>query len=211
MIQKEFINEWKQKFSLGGIVLYVFSTAFIVALVYKNTSLPVVWNASFWIILLFAAINTVAKSFMQENSAQQLYLYTLAHPVNIILSKIVYNFLLLLVIGLLTYSLFAVLSGNPVKSVDLFLFAIAVGAYGFAGILTLISSIASKSKNSGSLMAILSFPLMIPFVLSSIRLSEKAIKGLEFTDSYNELQILIGIAVVMSVVSTILFPYLWRE
>jgi hypothetical protein len=44
-----------------------------------------VWNSLYWIIILFSAVNAVAKSFVQEHQGRQLYYYMIASPEAIIL------------------------------------------------------------------------------------------------------------------------------
>jgi heme exporter protein B len=68
LLKKETLLELRQKYALGGILLYVASTVFVVKLSFLKTA-PEVWNALFWIISLFASLNAVVKSFVQENSA----------------------------------------------------------------------------------------------------------------------------------------------
>src|SRR5688500_1827509 len=96
LISKELTLELRQKYVLNGILLYVISTVFISYLSFKRVSDPPTWNALFWIIMLFASVNAVSKSFIQESKGRQLYLYTLASPQAIILSKIIYNMLLMI-------------------------------------------------------------------------------------------------------------------
>ena len=95
LIRKELLLEWKQKYALGGLMLYSLSMVFVVALGLQR-SLPLqAWNVIFWLILLFVSVNAVAKSFMGERGGQLLYLYNLASARAIIVSKIIYNCLLL--------------------------------------------------------------------------------------------------------------------
>jgi heme exporter protein B len=93
LIRKEITLEWRQKYALNGILLYVVSAVFItylsVGAKMGNLSIPT-WNALFWIILLFSSVNAVAKSFVQEQQGRQLYYYMIASPESIILSKIIF-------------------------------------------------------------------------------------------------------------------------
>jgi len=72
LIAKEMLLEWRQKYAFNGSILYVVSTVFVCYLSFKNIIDPPVWNALFWIIMLFVSVNAIAKSFIQENSARQL-------------------------------------------------------------------------------------------------------------------------------------------
>ncbi|HWV73589.1 MAG TPA: hypothetical protein VN040_17830, partial [Pseudosphingobacterium sp.] len=76
LIRKEITLEWRSKYALNGILLYVVSTVFVCYQAFKSVH-PVIWNALFWIIMLFAAINAISKSFVQENKGRQLYYYSL--------------------------------------------------------------------------------------------------------------------------------------
>ena len=95
LLRKEFLLEFRQGYALGGIFLYVFSMIFVVYIASVKVPAPV-WNVLFWLIMLFASINAVVKSFVAESGSRQLYYYQLAPPALILLSKILYNTLLFL-------------------------------------------------------------------------------------------------------------------
>src|SRR6185503_19853328 len=80
LIGKELLIEWRQRYALGGMLLYVIVTVFICYLSFKNVIEVSTWNALFWIIILFASINLSAKSFLQESKGRLLYYYTLSSP-----------------------------------------------------------------------------------------------------------------------------------
>jgi heme exporter protein B len=175
-----------------------------------NLSIPT-WNALFWIILLFSSVNAVAKSFVQEQQGRQLYYYMIASPESIILSKILYNTGLNLILALLGYGVFSVILGNPVQDQGLFLLNLVLGAMGFSASLTMVSGIASKAGNNSTLMAILSFPVIIPILLMAIRISKNALDGLDWSVSADKLLSLLAINVLVAATSYLLFPYLWRS
>lgn len=60
-------------------------------------------------------------------------------------------------------------------------------------------------------MAILSFPVLMPLLLVSVKLSKHAIDGLGWAVSSNYLLILIMLNFVVIALATLLFSYLWRE
>jgi heme exporter protein B len=214
LIQKEFLLEWRQKYALNGMVLYVISTIFICYMSFKlkvNSIEPITWNTLFWIILLFAAVNSITKSFTQERDGRHLYYYTISDPESIILSKIIYNILLMLFLGILGFGIYALMMGNPVQSLGLFSISILLGSIGFACSLTLIAGIASKAENTASLMAVLSFPTILPMLLMLMRLSKNAMDGLGFNTCIDEIVTLCGIDIIVIVLSYILFPYLWKS
>ena len=208
---KEFTLEWRNRYALNGMLLYVVSTVFVCYLSFRNVVSVPVWNALFWIIMLFASINAVGRSFIQERKGRLLYYYSLASPQAFLLAKMAYNALLMLVITFLAYAIYAWWIGDLVQDHLMFVVALVLGSTGFALILTLMSAIASKTENNMSLMAILSFPVQLPFLITLIKLSKNAVDGLDPSVSYGLISVLALIIVIVLTLSYILFPYLWRD
>src|SRR5690625_1837277 len=102
LIHKDIKLEWRSKFAINSIVLYVVSTVFVCYQSFHSLH-PEVWNALFWISLLFASVNAMSRSFHSESSGKQLYYYSIASLQAIILAKMVYNSLLMI---LLTFTAF---------------------------------------------------------------------------------------------------------
>ncbi|MFC3810446.1 heme exporter protein CcmB [Lacihabitans lacunae] len=214
LIQKDIILEWRQKYAFNGMVLYVISTVFLCYMSFKlktNQIEPITWNTLFWIIILFSAVNSVTKSFTQENAGRHLYYYQIAKPESIIIAKIVYNFILLLFLGLLGMVIYFVFMGNPVENMVLYTISIVLGALGFSAIFTLIAGIAAKSDNTSGIMAVLSFPIVLPMLSMLIKLSKNALDGLALSASYDEIMVILGIDFIVISLSYLLFPYLWKS
>ncbi|MFI5141664.1 MAG: heme exporter protein CcmB [Bacteroidia bacterium] len=211
LLRKEFLLEFRQKTSLASILLYVLSIVFISFLSFKNGIKPDVWGALFWIVLFFAAINAASKSFFTESKARGIYNYTLYHPTEFVVSKIIYNIVLLWVVSICSVFCFSWLVNYPVQDSLLFLLTLLIGSTALAGALTLMSCIASKTGNSYSVMSLLSMPVCIPVMLMSLRLTKNAIDGLEWSVSYNFLGGLFLIDVIIITLSLFLFRYLWKE
>jgi heme exporter protein B len=209
-IKKEILLEWRSKYAFNGILLYVFSTVFISYLSFKKIN-PITWNALFWIIMLFASVNAIAKSFIQENKSRYLYYYSLSSPQVIIISKIIYNLILMMVLALICLLFYNVVFANPVKDKLFFLLSVALGSISFSGVFTMVSGIASKANNNTTLMSILSFPIIVPVLMLLIKFSKNAMDGLDRSVSMNELTALVLLNVIIIAVSLLLFPYIWRE
>lgn len=214
LIQKEFTLELRRKSVISGLVLYLFSTAFICYLTFslrQNQITPLVWSALFWITILFTVINSVAKSFIGEKKGREIYLYSIAAPESIILSKILYNAVLTTLLTFTGYLIFIVLLKNPVVDLTYFLLILFLGAIGFASSLTLLSGIAAKANNSQILMTILSFPVVISVLLITVKVTKNCIDGLDRSVSANDVITLVAINCLVTAASYLLFPYIWRS
>lgn len=211
LVLKDIRLEFKQKYAINGILLYILSTIFLCSLAFQRIIEPATWNALFWVIMLFAAVNAVSKSFVQENSGRQLYYYSLASPQGIIIAKIIYNILLMCVLSILFYFIFSIFLGNLVQNQVLFFILFLIGSIGFASLFTMISAIASRTNNNFALMAILGFPVILPLLLLLIKVSRIALIQVEWEGISKFLGSLLALDVIIIVLTYLLFPYLWRE
>jgi heme exporter protein B len=213
LIKKEFTLELRRKSVVTGIGLYLLSTVFIYYLtIGLNHSLitPLVWSGLFWSTLLFTAVNTVAKSFIGEKKGLDIYYYSIVHPESVILSKITYNFLLCLIMGIFAVVLFTLFLTNPIQDILTFSIVLVLACLGFSASLTLLSGVAAKANNSNVLMAVLSFPVVISILLMAIKATKNCIDGLDASASYDELLTLLAINCLLTAMSYLLFPYIWR-
>ncbi len=211
LIKKEWQLEMRQRFAVAGLLLYVVSTVFVCYLSFGQIIQAETWNALFWIIILFASLNAVAKSFVQDSDARYLYFYMMASARAIVLSKIIYNSALILALAFVGFVVFLMFMGNLVVHMPLFILALLLGALGFSSILTMVSAISARSGNNFALMAILSFPLMLPMLLSLMKLSAMSLGMQELVNIWGICLVLILLTAISVVLAFILFPYLWRD
>ena len=211
---KEFTLELRRRSVFAGLALYLFSTAFICYLTFglqQNLLTPPVWSALFWITILFTAVNAVAKSFIGEKKGRDIYYYSIADPAAIVLAKTAYNFLLCTLLSFTGLVLFLLFLTNPIADALIFALTILLTAMGFASSLTLLSAIAAKANNSAILMAVLSFPVVISIILMAIKVTKNCIDALGWDASWDELLTLLAINCLVTAVSYLLFPYIWRS
>ena len=115
LIIKDFKLEWKQRFAFFGLLLYCAATIFISYLAFRQSIDAITWNALFWIIMLFASVNALAKSFLSENRGRQLYFYTLSSAPVYFLSKLFYGIILMLILSLVSLLIYSALNGFPAQ------------------------------------------------------------------------------------------------
>jgi heme exporter protein B len=208
---REVLLEQRQKYAFYGVLLFVVSTVFVVKFSFKAVDNVPTWNALFWIILLFASVTGVARSFTQESRGRLLYLYTIADPLAVFLAKLLYNIILMVLLGFIGLLIFAFLVGYPVQNSFQFCIALFLGCSGLAAAFTMISAIASKAGNNFALMAILGFPVVLPLLLAAIKFSKYAADGLDWSVSVTYLGVLAALNIVIIALACLLFPYLWRD
>lgn len=214
LVRKDFKLEMRQKHAIGGVLLYVLSTIFVAYLSFREIISTNTWNALFWIILLFTGFNATAKSFQHDKPGLSLYWYTLVSPQGMILSKIIYNVVLMVLLGLLSLFFFSLFIGTEILEGahwPSLMLALLLGSSGIGTALTLIGAIASKTNNAFGIMAILGMPVVLPLLLSVIRLSHNALLGISLMDNWKNALFLVLINTITVALAYILFPYLWRD
>lgn len=214
LIKHEISLEMKQKHFISSIVLYIVSTIFVCSLSFTSIAETKIWNALFWIIILFSLTNAISKSFLNENSNKQLFLYTLLNPRVLIVGKIIYNLALSVILVLLSFFIFNFfIQSEGLENINysLFLLSVVLGSMSLSSTLTMVSAIASKTNNNIGILSILAFPILIPSLLLSIQFSNLAINGgtVDMASQYLVFLSLINLLII--ILSFLLFPYLWRE
>jgi len=210
LVYKDMLLEWRSRYVLNGMLLYVVSTVFVCYQAFQSVDTPV-WNALFWIVLLFAAINATGRSFVQESPYRRLYYYSIASPQAVVLAKMVYNMLVMVLLSGIAFAVYSLVFPIPMGDPLLYLAAVLLGSMSFASVFTMVSGISSKTGNSGTIMAVLGFPVIVPLLIVLLRLSQNALNGLERAASSGEVFVLLAINAIAVAVSLLLFPYLWRD
>lgn len=211
IVKLNFKLEWRKRQSVLAVLLYVLTTTYLSYLVFNNTITTETWNALFWIVMVFAAIQAAFRSFQNEADRRFLLYFTLVKPQALILGKTLYNFVYLLIIGLFTFLLFNFFLGNVAKDPWAFIVLLTIGCAGFAAILTFVAGISAKAGDNPALPAILSIPLLYPQILSLSKTSVRALTGFSWSVNAPILLVLLLLALVSVLLSYMLFAYLWRD
>lgn len=211
LIRKDFRLEFRQRYAFYAVLLFVLSTVYIAYLSFHRLTDRSVWNALFWIIAMFSAINTAGKSFQNESGGRFWYYAQMIRPQSLILSKLLYNAVLLVVIDILTYIVFSGLLGHPIADSSQFLVILILGSIGFSTVLTTVAAIASKTDSNTTLMSILSLPLLLPLLLTLMRATFHASMGEPWDVNLALIGTLTLLNLLTGVLAYALFPYLWRE
>lgn len=210
LLKKDVLLEVRQQYSFYGIMLYVASTIFVLYLAMGQPE-GEVWNGLFWMIQLFICINAVAKSFLQESRGKMLYFHSIAGPRDYVLSKLIFNAVLMLIMSLLSLLLFQLLMGNPLKNPLQFVGLVSLGGISLSLVFTFLAAIAAKAQQSAALMAIMGFPLIIPQLLLLMKISTTAFSSVIQAGLTNMILLLIGLDAMVIVLAVILFPFLWKD
>lgn len=171
---------------------------------------PEVWNATYWIILLFVSLNAVAKSFIQEEGRMIYYFFT-CKPHHIILAKLVYSFLYIFILAIISLIIYIALLGNPVINMSMFILNMFLGSLGISSVFTMVSAISFRTANKMVMMAVLGFPVMIPVLMLTINNSLRILEGYLLIQIQGNIITLLSTDVIIIALTFTLFPFTWKS
>jgi len=210
LFKKDLLLEVRQQYTFYGVLLYVASTTFVL---YLSMGEPegTVWKGLFWMMQLFICVNAVAKSFLQEGRGRLLYFYSIAGARDFILSKLLFNALLMLLMSLVSLLLFLLMLGDPLPNPFSFVLLSCLGGVSLSLVFTFLAAIAARAQQGAALMAILGFPLIIPQLLLLNKVSTIAFADVVQNSLGGMIGLLCALDAMTIVLAVILFPFLWKD
>jgi heme exporter protein B len=98
-----------------------------------------------------------------------------------------------------------------IQNFVLFLLTYLLGNIGLAISSTIIAAIISKAGAKGTLYPVLSFPILLPLILTSVKLTQFSIAGTTIEESIFELAIVASYDIIMVSASYMLFDFIWKD
>ena len=217
VLVKDVRSELRTRYALNAILLFAASAAVAVSLGIGPLILPddgvltLIESALLWIAILFAALNGLSRSFVQEEEARTSAALRLSTPpLAIFLGKFFFNLALLVALDIITALLFVIFVqvevGNPIA------FAAVIGAGGLAlaAATTLIAAIIAKASFRSALFAVLAFPLLVPPLIIAIQGTALALEGASLANCWPPIGTLLAYSTATFTTSLLLFPYVWE-
>lgn len=211
---KDFRSELRTRYALNALIMFVITTLSIVLFSIGSESVsPEVLCGFLWIIIFFSAMSGLSRTFVsEEERGTTMTLHLLARPVAVYLGKLLFNLILLSFINVLSVSLFLLLiTGFVIQSYAIFFPTVILGTLGLASASTITAAIIAKANTKGTLYPVLSFPILLPLLLTVINATQKAVDGLPLGEATGEIQVLVSYLVVVTAVSYILFDTIWKD
>jgi heme exporter protein B len=172
----------------------------------------IAWLVFYWLLILFASLSGLSRSFLHVRKGLQLYLFQTVKPTSFFVVRTLSNFIYIFLIGLTGLSLLYLFYGfTPVPIAPLSLLTL-LAALGFASLFTFTGLLASTSSNAGVLLPLLSIPLLIPLLMVLFTASEALLQpdaGLGAI--VNETLLLAILNILYFLPGYFLFPLLWGE
>lgn len=210
---KDLQAELRSRYALNTVLAFVGASLLLILFALKADQLPPTPKSGLiWIVILFAALSSLSRSFVTETERQTFNLLRLhGRAAEVFTGKLLYNFTFALAVNFSTFLLYIFLLGLPVVDYLALALTLILGTLGLSAVATMLAAIVAQADRKGAIFSVLSIPLLFPLILILVRTSKAAlIEGL--TSNYiNDFWALFGFAGVSISAGIILFDYIWEE
>ena len=214
LFKKDLASELRTRYAINSLVMFIVVTISVILFSIGNEKISDFLSGGlFWVVIFFSAMSGLSRAFVsEEERGTTLTLQLIASPTTIFSGKLLFNLILVFAMNIVIALLYSALfEAFVIKNLSLFLYAFILGNIGIAIASTLIASIIAKASSKGTLYPVLSFPILLPLMLTLIDLTKQAMDTTTFSSSYVELAILGCYDVVMIAASFMLFDFIWKD
>ncbi len=214
---KDLRLELRTRYAVSALLLFVVSSLLLVAFAVGTGEVGErVASALLWVVIVFAAAVGLGRAFVAEEERGTVLLLQLHLRGSMVYAgKLLFNVLLVGAMNALAAFGFVLVLGLEVAAPVLLAAALALGALGLAGATTLLSAIIARASAGGPLLPVLAFPLLVPLLLSVVRVTQRALllgaAAGPWAASANDLVTLGAYAGVVVTASVLLFDYVWND
>ena len=211
---KDWHSELRTRYAISALVMFVVTTISIILFSLGSEGAPAeVLSGMLWVVIFFGAMSGLSRTFvMEEERGTSLTLQLLAHPSAVYCGKLLFNLVLVTGLNLLTVLLYILfVNGFIIGNGAIFAVTLLLGSIGFAAAATIIAAIIARANTKGTLYPVLSFPILLPLLLTVINATRLAAEGAFFWEAKGEFQLLVSYIVVVVIVSFLLFEYIWKD
>jgi heme exporter protein B len=214
LFQKDFSSEIRTRYAINSLAMFIIVAISVILFSVGSESIsPVLTGGLFWVVVFFSAMSGLSRVFVsEEERGTSLTLQLIASPATVFTGKLVFNLVLVFAMNTVIAVLYSALFEEFVlKNFTLFFLTFILGNIGLAVSSTIIAAIISKAGAKGTLYPVLSFPILLPLILTSVKLTEFALDGTSIEESMFELAIVASYDVIMISASYMLFDFIWKD
>lgn len=213
VFKKDVSIEFRTRFAINMVLAFVVASLLLILFTLRAQQLdPTPKSGLAWIVILFAALSALGRSFISEtdkNTFDLLRIYAKGSTVYV--GKLIYNAVFTLFINTTTFLLYSFLMDLRIASWQAFFVMLIFGTMGLSSVSTMTAAIVSQADRKGAVFSVLSIPLFVPLILLLTRITKAAfIDGLP-NGFGSDLAALVGFVGVTVTAGIILFDFIWED
>lgn len=210
---KDVRSEFRTRYVLNSLIMFVLVTITMIRFAVGDEKIDNgILTGLLWIAVFFAASGALSRTFVKEEEKEtSVALKLSADPTGIFAGKLFFNLALSFCVMIMIVILFALIMDYQIKNMPGFVLIVILGNLGLVTASTIISAIISKANSKGTLYPVLSFPVLLPLLITVISATAFVADGADAGQLLSEIQILISYDAVITAVSFMLFRYIWED
>jgi len=214
LFKKDWQSELRTRYAINALAMFILVTISVILFSIGSESIsPYLTGGLLWIVIFFSAMSGLSRAFVsEEDRGTTLTLQLIAAPSIIFTGKLLFNIILVFLMNFTITILYIILFESfIIANWSLFIVAFIFGSIGIAISSTIIAAIISKANTKGTLYPVLSFPILLPLILTLLELTKFSMDGQLLEESWVEIAVLICYDVIMLTASYMLFDFIWKE
>ncbi len=214
LYRKDFHSELRTRYAVNSLAMFIIVAISVILFSIGNEKITQsLTGGLFWVVIFFSAMSGLARAFVsEEERGTSLLLHLIAAPSTIFSGKLLFNLILVFCMNIIIAVLYtALFDAFIIRNFALFAVSFILGNIGLAVASTIIAAIISKAGAKGTLYPVLSFPILLPLILTSVQLTLYANQGSSFADAKFELALVFCYDVIMLTGSYLLFDFVWKD
>jgi len=214
VFQKDFHSELRTRYAINSLAMFIIVAISVIMFAVGQEEISEgLTGGLFWVVIFFTAMSGLARAFVsEEERGTSLTLQLMSSPSTVFSGKLIFNVVLVFCMNTVIALLYAALFESfIIQNFLLFSLSFFFGNIGLAISSTIIAAIIAKAGAKGTLYPVLSFPILLPLILTSVQLTLFALDGTSIENAKFELAIVVSYDVVMLTVSYLLFDFIWKD
>jgi heme exporter protein B len=211
---KDFKSELRTRYAINALAMFIIVAISVILFSVGNEKISTsLTGGLFWVVIFFTAMSGLSRVFVsEEERGTALTLQLIAAPSTVYTGKLIFNIILVFAMNTIIAVLYsAIFETFIIKNFLLFLASFVLGNIGLAAASTIIAAIIAKAGAKGTLYPVLSFPILLPLILTSVQLTLFSLDGISFERAKFELAIVVSYDIIMLTASYMLFDFIWKE
>ena len=214
VFKKDWESELRTRYAINALAMFILVTISVILFSIGQEKVSIhLTGGLFWVVIFFSAMSGLSRAFVsEEERGTTLTLQLIAAPSTIYFGKLLFNLILVFIMNIAIVFLYYLLFESfIILNFSLFFFSLFLGSMGIAISSTLIAAIISKANTKGTLYPVLSFPILLPLILTLMELTKFAMDGDPVSDAFVELAVLFCYDVIMLTAGFMLFDFIWKD
>ncbi|MBN1300080.1 MAG: heme exporter protein CcmB [Melioribacteraceae bacterium] len=214
LFKKDWQSELRTRYAINALAMFILVTISVIlfSIGQENIS-EYLTGGLLWVVIFFSAMSGLSRAFVsEEERGTTLTLQLIAKPSTIFSGKLLFNVLLVFIMNTaITILFFLLFESFIIRDSGTFIPSFILGNIGIAVSSTIIAAIISKASSKGTLYPVLSFPILLPLILTLLELTKFSIDGQPLDESLIELTVLFSYDMIMLTAGYMLFDFIWKD